>query len=147
MGREEIPRRPEEQWIRLDAPELRIVSEDLWQAAHRRLDSARELYAMGGRATDRPDQEKYLLSRIARCATCGGSLVAFTRDYKKGGQRGRFYGCNFNHKRGAKVCPNRVLIRQDKLDQVVLDAIAEALDERLLGARRREGPAAAPAPA
>jgi hypothetical protein len=30
------------------------------------------------------------------------------------------------------VCANRLLIRQERLDQVVLDAIAEALDERLL---------------
>jgi Recombinase zinc beta ribbon domain len=74
-----------------------------------------------------------LLSGIATCTTCGGSLVAFTRDYKRGwGQRGRFYGCSFNHNRGAKVCANRILIRQDRLDRVVLDAIAEALDERLL---------------
>jgi site-specific DNA recombinase len=124
--------RPEGEWIRLEAPDLRIVAEDLWRTAHRRLDTARELYAAGGRGTDRPDQEKYLLSGIARCAMCGGSLVAFTRDYKRAGERGRFYGCNFNHKRGAKVCRNRVLIRQDKLDQVVLDAIAEALDERIL---------------
>src|SRR5438046_7765500 len=92
----------------------------------------RALYAAGGRGTDRPDQEKYLLSGIATCATCRGSLVAFTRDYKRAGQRGRFYGCNYNHKRGAKVCVNRILIRQERLDQVVLDAIAAALDERLL---------------
>jgi site-specific DNA recombinase len=124
--------RPEGEWIQVDAPELRIVAEDLWQAAHRRLDAARQIYAAGARVTDRPAQEKYLLSGIARCATCGGSLVAFTRDYKRAGQRGRFYGCNYNHKRGAKVCANRILIRQDKLDQVVLEAIAEALDERLL---------------
>src|SRR5262249_3256181 len=39
--------RPENQWIRHDVPELRVVPEDLWRAAHRRLDSARELYARG----------------------------------------------------------------------------------------------------
>src|SRR5262249_43779325 len=36
--------RPEEQWIERDAPELRIVPEALWQAAHRRLERARDLY-------------------------------------------------------------------------------------------------------
>jgi site-specific DNA recombinase len=122
--------RPEREWIRLNAPKLRIVPENLSRAAHRRLDLTRQLYP--GRATDRPGQEKYLLSGIARCATCGGSLVAFTRDYKRAGERGRFYGCNYNHKRGAKVCRNRLLIRQEKLDQVVLAAITEALDERIL---------------
>ena len=124
--------RAEGEWLRVEAADLRIVSEDLWQAAHRRIDTTRALYATGGRATDRPDQEKYLLSGLATCATCCGSLVAFTRDYKRAGQRGRFYGCNYNHKRGAKVCANRLLIRQERLDRVVLDAIAEALDERLL---------------
>src|SRR5262245_43317972 len=131
-GRKRYLDRPEEQWITAAAPELRIVLDDLWRAAHRRLDAAREVYASGGRTTDRPDQEKYLLSGLATCAACGGSLGAFTRDYKRAGQRGRFYGCNYNHKRGAKVWANRLLIRQDKLDQVVLEAIAEALDERLL---------------
>jgi recombinase-like zinc beta ribbon protein len=42
------------------------------------------------------------------------------------------YRCSYNHKRGAKACPNRLLIRQERLDQAVLDAIAEVLDERLL---------------
>ena len=64
---------------------------------------ARELYAFSGGRPDRPAQEKYLLSGIARCATCGGSLLAFTRDYKQTGKRGRFYGCGYNHKRGKKV--------------------------------------------
>ena len=131
-GRKRYLDRPEGEWLRLEVPELRIVAEDLWRAAHRRLDTARELYAAGGRGTDRPDQEKYLLSGIARRVTCGGSLVAFTRDYKRADERGRFYGCNYNHKRGAKVCANHILIRQDRLDQVVLDAITEALDERII---------------
>jgi len=47
-------------------------------------------------------------------------------------ERRALYGCKFHHKRGSKVCRNPVLIRQDKLDQVVLDAVVEALDERLL---------------
>jgi hypothetical protein len=89
--------RPEAEWLRIEAEALRLVPEELWRGAHRRLDAARAIYAGGWRATDRPDQEKYLLSGIATCKTCGGSLVAFTRDYKRGwGQRGRFYGCSFN---------------------------------------------------
>src|SRR6266446_9378109 len=36
--------RPEEQWMRRDAPELRIVDDALWTAAHRRLEDARASY-------------------------------------------------------------------------------------------------------
>jgi len=36
--------RPEEEWMRRDAPELRIVDDALWTAAHRRLEDARASY-------------------------------------------------------------------------------------------------------
>ena len=124
--------RPEAEWIQIEAPELRIVDEAMWQAAHRRLNRTREIYAgTGGRPPLDRHRSDYLLSGIAKCAECGGSLVAFTRDMK-GGERRNLYGCMYHHKRGAKVCRNPVLIRQEKLDQVVLEAIAEALDERIL---------------
>src|SRR5439155_1660293 len=67
--------RPEVEWIHVNAPELRIVTEELWRAAHRRLDAAREIYG-GALPSDRADHEKYLLSGIATCKACGGSLVA-----------------------------------------------------------------------
>jgi site-specific DNA recombinase len=140
-GRKRYLDRPEAEWIQLKAPELRIVDEAVWQAVHRRLDRTRELYSgTGGRPpldrdahprAWRPQRAEYLLSGIAKCAECGGSLVAFTRDMKSG-ERRALYGCMYHHKRGAKVCRNPILIRQERLDRVVLEAIAEALDERIL---------------
>jgi site-specific DNA recombinase len=131
-GRKKYLDRPEGEWIQLEAPELRIVPESLWQAAHRRLDRTRELYAgTGGRPPLDRHRSDYLLSGIAKCAECGGSLVAFTRDMKSG-ERRNLYGCMYHHKRGVKVCRNPVLIRQEKLDRVVLESIAEALDARIL---------------
>src|SRR6185436_6593440 len=75
----------------------------------------------------------YLLTGIAVCAACGGSLAALTRDFKRQG-RMRLYGCAYYHKRGRMVCKNKLLIRQDLLDHAVIEAIREALDERLLQA-------------
>jgi site-specific DNA recombinase len=140
-GRKVYAALPEETWVRVPAPELRIIADDLWDRAHRRLALTRAIYTeAGSRApldrdansrTWRPQRREYLLSGIAKCAECGGSLVAFTRDMKAGGRR-ILYGCNYHAKRGNTVCGNAVLIKQEKLDKVVLDAIAEALDERLL---------------
>src|SRR3989441_7117732 len=128
--------RPEADWLRLQAPKLRIVPEELWQTAHGRLERRRRLHAAGERSGLERPHEKYLLSGIAKCAACGGSLVAFTRDLKR--TRSRFYGCMYHHKRGTKVCSNGFLIRQDRLDEVVLDAIAAVLDARLLEPSRRQ---------
>jgi transposase len=132
-------RRPPEEWIQLDAPELRIVTEELWEAAHTRLDQAREAFARArgsGQLLGRPSrldlESPYLLTGMARCARCGGAMIAMTRSHGK--KRGHFYGCAHNHKRGAAICPNDVQIRQEVLDLALLDAISRALDERIVEA-------------
>ncbi len=51
-----------------------------------------------------------------------------------GRTRGKFYGCAYNYKRGSTVCSNAIQIKQPLLDQAVLSAIAEVLDERLVEA-------------
>jgi len=85
---------------------------------------------MDGRLIGRPSgadvESPYLLSGIAECALCGGSLVAMTRPH--GRQRVPFYGCMRYHKRGVHVCRNGLQIRQDVLDQAVLDVLAGVLD-------------------
>ena len=53
--------------------------------------------------------------------------------------------CMYHHKRGAKICPNPILIRLERLDRVVLAAIAEALDEERPRRRRRARRQAPPA--
>lgn len=43
-GQRKMQRRPESEWIRSEVPHLRIVAEETWAAAHRRLDAARQTY-------------------------------------------------------------------------------------------------------
>src|SRR5262249_49097398 len=91
-----------------------------------------------GRHLARPSgadlESPYLLSGLAQCAACGGSLVAMTRAHGPRGARERvpFYGCIYHHKRGDVICKNDVVIRQKFLDDAFLDALAEALDDRLI---------------
>ena len=64
--------RPAEEWVRRDAPELRIVEEALWQAAHQRIAGTRQTYLRGtaGRLWGRPANgidSKYLLTGLAAC--------------------------------------------------------------------------------
>jgi len=133
--------RPEAEWLHRDTPELRIVSEELWRVVERRRERAASSFASftrGGRRVGRPSgadlTSPYLLSGLAVCAACGGSLVAITRPHGIAGARQRvlMYGCVYHQKRGRAVCKNDVVIRQEKLDAAFLDALAEAIDERLL---------------
>ena len=48
-GTKKLRRRPEAEWLRLEAPELRIVSVETWKAAHARLERARTTFTRSPR--------------------------------------------------------------------------------------------------
>jgi site-specific DNA recombinase len=114
--------RPESEWLRVDRPELRIVSTDAWTAAHSRLEGIRTHLALasGGRMgrRRRDIDSAYLLSGFARCAQCGGSIGVLDR---------RQYGCIAYHKRGTTVCTNAVKLPIAKLDAAVLATLRDVL--------------------
>ncbi|CAN5882190.1 hypothetical protein BH18ACI5_BH18ACI5_17220 [soil metagenome] len=84
--------RPRDTWIQVDAPELRVVSDELWTAAHCRLAERQQKYSTRGFPRQKHDRDsRYLLSGFARCAVCGGGMGAHSRQH--GGQRVHFYGC------------------------------------------------------
>ena len=74
----------------------------------------------------------YLLSGLARCAGCGGPIIAMSRHH--GRRRGYFYGCAHNWKRGPAICSNNLHLPQAILDDAVVDAMVEALDAELVEA-------------
>jgi hypothetical protein len=118
------------EWIRLDRPHLRIVSEHIWRAAHARLDGAREDYVRrnAGRTWGRPTdgtESKYLLTGLAQCGLCHGGLFVHSRAH--GTRRGFFYACTSYHLRGREVCDNRQLLPMDATNRSVLDTFREDL--------------------
>jgi site-specific DNA recombinase len=133
--------RPESEWLHREAPELRIVSPELWRLVavrrERAATSCASLTASGQRRA-RPMggdlHSPHLLSGLAQCAACGGSLIAVTRMHGPTGQRRRapFYGCMRHHTRGRMVCKNDVVILQATLEAAFLDALAEAIDGRVI---------------
>ncbi len=126
-------RRAPEDWVHTSAPELRIVSDDLWQAAHARLQRTRNAFRPTPGAPSRLDgPSPYVLSGVGRCAPCGGAMIALSRHH--GRRRGFFYGCAYNAKRGPAVCANNLHLPQAVLEQAVLDAVAHALDASILEA-------------
>jgi len=129
--------RPVSEWLSREAPELRIVSEALWEAVEGRRERAATTYdgvTRRGRPPGVDQRSASLLSGLAQCGACGGSLVALTRRHGTGTHRTRvdLYGCSYHHTRGDAVCTNTVAIRQERLDRVFLDALAEALDEQVI---------------
>lgn len=130
--------RPESEWIRLDAPELRIVSEGLWLRVQARFAEAKKAYlrTRDGQLLGRPAGSDflspYLASGLAQCSVCGGSIVGMTRG--GGPNAKRIYICAYYHQRGLAVCTNNIRVSQEVLDSVLLHAINQQLDERIFEA-------------
>ncbi len=115
---------PREEWVVAEVPHLRILGDDLWQAAKDRQEESAEKYAAviaGVRrahanplnATHRP---RHLLSGLLECGVCGGAYA------KRGQDR---YACS-NHAR-TDGCTNRRSIRRAVLEERVLAGLKHRL--------------------
>ena len=116
--------RPESEWHRHDAPELRIVPDELWQRVQDRLKWLRESYK-GGRSNgllSRNATSKYLFSGMLICAECGGRLAVITGSRKNDHPR---WGCPRNFSRG--TCLNDLRERNDYVEAQLLEGLHKSV--------------------
>ena len=124
--------REEKDWIRLDAPDLRIITPDLWNTVQVRLSKTKGK----GRSAFRDQDSKYLLTGLARCAHCGGPMTIVGQDYHR--HKGRFYGWSCYKTRGPHL-QNSLLV-EHILDQSS-SSRSMRRDRDMVGWRsRRPGP-------
>jgi len=134
-GRKHQERRKAAEVVRVDAPALRIVSEELWARVHERLGGVRAQYAESthGKLFGRPPsgvESKFLLTGFAVCGSCGGSLCARSRSH--GQSRRYFYGCTVFERKGPSVCSNALALPLATADEALLEALEEELLDPLV---------------
>jgi hypothetical protein len=120
--------RAEAEWVQLEVPALRIVPEPLWQAVRERFRDTRASYlrATNGQLWGRPAngiESRYLLTGLAQCGRCGGSLIVHSR--ASAGRRTHAYLCSYHHLRGNTVCPGGLVLPVQLTNQAVLAAVEE----------------------
>jgi len=138
-GKRTATRRPKDDWVIEDRPELAIVSGDLWTRVQDRLEVVRAAYgATGGQKRPRGQApELYsssLLSGLIRCASCGARITIQTSQRKKNGvvYRYRRYRCSFHVAKGPSICANRMSIPQPVLDARVVEKFRSALTPEMI---------------
>jgi site-specific DNA recombinase len=119
---------PPDKLIRKEVPELRIVDDALWQAVKARQGEASKrafpkaasregIDASGNKigfwSNQRP---KHLLTGLMRCGACGGGYVKISAT---------LFGCAAARNKG--TCDNRLNIRVDQLDGIVLSGLQSRL--------------------
>ena len=101
---------PESEWLRQDVPELRIVPQELWDAAQAKR------VAFSGYTLNRTHRPRHALSGLLECGCCGGSYISYGA--------GRF-GCATRRNKG--TCDNKRTISAKKLQKAIFDGIREQL--------------------
>jgi site-specific DNA recombinase len=127
----QVEQRPAKDWVRLERPDLAIVSSKLWRAAQDRIEST-VMAHHGGRA--RGVESPYLLAGFATCDTCGGPMTAKW----KSGRRSARYVCTRHHLGGKAACPNGHGVAMGDADLSVVQALKEQVLTRGMRQIREE---------
>ena len=115
-GRKVSRARPKSEEKRVEVPDWRIVSDELWDAAHASFKvRALRFSSTGKSGVSAAASGKYLFSGLLVCGCCGARLVIVSGRGKRGYQK---YGCPNHRYRG--TCTNGLMIRQDRLEEQLL---------------------------
>ncbi|MTI01543.1 recombinase family protein, partial [Roseibium sp. RKSG952] len=105
--------------LTVDAPDLRIVPQGLWDAVANRLKSiSREMDTdpETGLALNRSHRKKFLLSGLLKCGCCRGNMAIQAKDR---------YGCSNRKRTGA--CDNATTITRQQVEGCVLASLKSKL--------------------
>ncbi|WP_249729459.1 MULTISPECIES: recombinase family protein [unclassified Chelatococcus] len=101
---------PESEWLTSDAPHLRIVDQETFDAVRGRKESR------GGAHAAHAPRSKRLLSGLLRCGGCGGGMTIIGRD--RSGPR-----IQCSTRRESKACDNGARYYVEKIERLVVDAL------------------------
>jgi len=118
-----------EEWVTIERPDLRIVSDDVWHRVQRRHQQLQQASAprrqVGGnllRGRSGAMHGRALLTGFLTCGVCGGAMSVVTKHPYRG-RVYRYYGCVKYAKNGSTVCPNRVTARVEDAERAVLEGV------------------------
>ena len=109
---------PRSEWRIEDRPDLRIVSDELWEKVQQTRAAVREAVAPKqnlARGKDARFHSTHLLTGFAKCHVCGGAMTSVS-----GGKGSPRLGCRRSWQEGRSVCPNRLTIRMKVAEPQVL---------------------------
>jgi len=111
-------KRPEEEWMTREIPELRIVSDEQWKKVQARLEFVHNTFGMArlGGLNRISAAENYLFSGSMTCGCCTGPMVVV------GGNHSNMrYGCRNHRFRG--TCINSLTITRVELEKQLIESL------------------------
>ena len=124
-GKRQARPKPPEEWEVVDAPELRIVDDEIWARVKTRQGEVRtEMHRDTSNPLNGGRRAQHLLSGLLTCGSCGSPYVMVDA---------RRYGCN-NHRSKGQCANSHKIARID-----IEERVAEAMRHRLMAPEVVEG--------
>ena len=114
-----IQLRPKDEHVVHEHPDLRIIDEELFQAAQTRKEERSNL------SPSRRQKAKRLLSGRLRCGCCGSGMASMGRDKKTGKTR---IICSRHSE--SRSCPDPVQVYADVVERKVIQAVIDLFSNR-----------------
>lgn len=109
--------RPESEWKIIEAPQLRIIGDEVWGRVQ-------ATFRPGTKGGERPTRHFLLLGGHLRCAQCGSGLSVVGR-HREGEKSWATYGCSCNRSKGSEICPNDRTVAELRTNEAVLEALSK----------------------
>lgn len=110
---------PEEEWIVVEKPEMRIISDELFNKAQEILAQRSTEFKLNCKR----EKTSYVFSTLIYCKHCGYSYRRTKRKYTENGKEYIRWVCSGRNSMGVSSCPNTTVIDEEEL----LNAIKEYL--------------------
>ena len=110
---------PEEDWLISDKPEMRIISDELFNRAQDILKQRSNEFKLNNKR----EKTEYVFSTLIYCKHCGYSFRRIRRKYTEEGKEYIRWVCSGRNSMGVNHCPNTTVIDEEEL----LNAIKEYL--------------------
>ena len=126
-GRKIMRDNPRSEWRVEERPELRIVSDELWNRVQQTRSEVRKSVAPKqnlARGRDARFHSKNLFTGFAKCHLCGGAMTTVS-----GGSGSPRLGCNRSWNQGRDACPNRLTIRMKVAEPQILSKLQTELQQ------------------
>ncbi|MCF0125682.1 MAG: recombinase family protein, partial [Clostridia bacterium] len=110
---------PEEEWLISEKPEMRIISDELFNRAQEILAQRSNEFKLNNKR----EKTEYVFSTLIYCKHCGYSFRRIRRKYTEDGKEYIRWVCSGRNSMGVNHCPNTTVIDEEEL----LNAIKEYL--------------------
>ncbi len=110
---------PKEEWIVVERPEMRIISDELFNRAQDILAQRSNEFKL----SNKREKTEYVFSTLIYCKHCGYSFRRIRRKYTEEGKEYIRWVCSGRNSMGVNHCPNTTVIDEEEL----LNAIKEYL--------------------